>query len=240
MTIAFWTNEPTILLNKEYLLDLWPTSDMCYEQKLNAITRLILIITILGYIFTFSNKILFTGFISILLIFILFKVRKEKITRSMMKKEGFTVNGNLNNYNNTTTNPVTLETVLKSNFKEGTKKNPFSNVLLTEIMDQPERKSAPPAFNPDVEEDITKNIKKTIQYMNPGIKNTNKQLFGDLSENFNLDQSNRAFFSTANTRVSNDQGAFAKYLYGGMISAKESTPEGDFARVQDNIRYNLY
>ena len=76
--------------------------------------------------------------------------------------------------------------------------------------------------------------------MNPSIKNTNKQLFGDLSENFNLDQSNRAFFSTANTRVTNDQGAFAKYLYGGMISAKESTPEGDFARVQDNVRYNLY
>ena len=239
MTIPFWTNEPTILLNKEYLLDLWPTTDMCYEQKLNAITRLILLITILGYIFTFSNKILFTGIISVLLIFILFKVRKEKITRSMMMKEGFTLNGK-NNYNNTTTNPVTLETVLKSNFKEGTKKNPFSNVLLTEIMDQPERKSAPPAFNPDVEEDITKNIKKTIQYMNPGIKNTNKQLFGDLSENFNLDQSNRAFFSTANTRVTNDQGAFAKYLYGGMISAKESTPEGDFARVQDNVRYNLY
>lgn len=239
MTIPFWTNEPTILLNKEYLLDLWPTTDMCYERKLNAITRLILIITILGYIFTFSNKILFAGIISVLLIFILFKVRKEKITRSMMMKEGFTVNENLNNHN-TTTNPVTLETLLKSNFKEGTKKNPFSNVLLTDIMDQPERKSAPPAFNPDVEEDITKNIKKTIQYMNPSIKNTNKQLFGDLSENFNLDQSNRAFFSTANTRVTNDQGAFAKYLYGGMISAKESTPEGDFARVQDNVRYNLY
>jgi len=237
MTIAFWTNEPTILLNKQYLLDLWPTPDMCYEQKLNAMTRLILLITILGYIFTFSNKILFTGIISIGLIFILFKVRKDKITRSMMMKEPFTVNAN---NNHTTTNPVTLETVLKSDFKEGTKKNPFSNVLLTEIMDQPERKAAPPAFNPDVEEDITKNIKKTIQNLNPGIKNTNKQLFGDLIENFNLDQSNRAFFSTPNTRVSNDQGAFAKYLYGDMISAKESTPSGDFARVQDNVRYNLY
>ena len=41
--------------------------------------------------------------------------------------------------------------------------------------------------------------------MNPGIKNTNKQLYGDLWNNFELDQSNRLFYSTANTRVANDQ-----------------------------------
>ena len=130
---------------------------------------------------------------------------------------------------------------MKSEFKEGTKKNPFSNVLLTQINDDPERKSAPPSFNVDCDEDITKNIKRSVQMMNPGIKNTNKQLFGDLFQEFELDQSNRAFFSTANTRVQpGDQASFAQYLYGTMPSAKESTPEGAFARVQDNYRYTLY
>ena len=77
--------------------------------------------------------------------------------------------------------------------------------------------------------------------MNPGIKNTNKQLFGDLFQEFELDQSNRAFFSTANTRVQpGDQASFGQFLYGTMPSAKESTPEGAFARVQDNYRYTLY
>ena len=76
--------------------------------------------------------------------------------------------------------------------------------------------------------------------MNPGIKNTNKQLYGDLFQEFELDQSNRAFFSTANTRVENDQSAYAQFLFGTMPSAKESTPEGAFARVQDNYRYTLY
>jgi hypothetical protein len=59
---------------------------------------------------------------------------------------------------NSYVNPVTLDNVLKSEFKEGNKKNPFSNVLLTQIGDNPERKSAPPSFNVDVDEDITKNL----------------------------------------------------------------------------------
>ena len=86
-----------------------------------------------------------------------------------------------------------------------------------------------------------KNVKKAVQYMNPGIKNTNKQLYGDLWNNFELDQSNRLFYSTANTRVANDQGAFAQFLYNDLkYSGKESTPEGAIARVQDNYRYTLY
>jgi hypothetical protein len=244
MTTQFWTNEPTILFNKEYMLDLWPTSNMNYEQKLNAITRLIILVSILGYILTMSTRIIFVGIITLIIIFALFKMKKQKLTKEMLD-EGFTIQGNevtgLFDKNLTTTNPITLESVLKSEFKEGTKRNPFSNVLLTEIMDEPDRKSAPPAFNPDVDTQITKDVKRSVQFMNPEIKNTSKQLFGDLYEQFNLDQSNRVFFSTANTKVANDQGAFAQFLYNNLkYSAKESTPEGAIARVQDNYRYTLY
>ena len=248
MSTPFWSNEPTVLLNKEYIFDLWPCSNMFYEQKLNAISRLIIVISILGYVLTTSYRIIIAGIVTLVLIMILYKMRKQKLTKDMIMKESFTVQGSNNNDTHnkevtfaTTTNPVTLETVLKTEFKEGTKRNPFSNVLLTEIMDEPDRKSAPPSFNPDVDEDITKDVKRAVQLMNPGIKNTSKQLYGDLYENFNLDQSNRVFFSTANTKVANDQGAFAKYLYSDLkYSGKESTPEGAIARVQDNYRYTLY
>jgi hypothetical protein len=245
MTTQFWTNEPTILFNKEYMLDLWPSSNMNYEQKLNAITRLIILVSILGYILTMSARIIFVGIITLVVIFVLFKMKKQKLTKEMLN-EGFTIQGNevtglFDKKSTTTTNPITLESVLKSEFKEGTKRNPFSNVLLTEIMDEPDRKSAPPSFNPDVDVQITKDIKRSVQFMNPEIKNTSKQLFGDLYEEFNLDQSNRVFFSTANTKVANDQGAFAQFLYNDLkYSAKESTPEGAIARVQDNYRYTLY
>jgi len=247
MTTPFWTNDPTILFNKDYIFDLWPTKNMNYEEKLNSITRLIILITILGYILTMSIRILVAGIITLFLIFALFKMKKQKNTKNTKNifNEGFTVitgdnNNFANNAQDTITNPVTLETVLKSEFKEGNKKNPFSNVLLTQIMDEPDRKPAPPAFNPDVEETITKNTKKSVQQLNSGIKNTNKQLFGDLWQNFQLDQSNRIFYSTANTKVCNDQGAFAEYLYGYMPSGKSSGVDGEFARVQDNYRYTLY
>ena len=244
MTIQFWSNDPTVLFNKEYIFELWPTINMCYEQKLNAITRLVILITILGYILTMTQRILVVGFLTLLVIFVLFKLRKQKMTKDMLN-EGFSIQGNevtgmFDKSSGTYVNPVTLDSVLKSEFKEGTKKNPFSNVLLTQIMDNPERKSAPPSFNVDVDEDITKNVKRAVQMMNPGIKNTNKQLYGDLYQNFELDQSNRAFFSTANTRVTNDQGAYGQFLYGTMPSAKESTPEGNMQRYADNYRYTLY
>ena len=238
MTIQFWSNDPTVLFNKEYIFELWPTTDMCYEQKLNAITRLVILITILGYILTMSQRVLIVGILTLLVIFVLFKMRKQKITKDMLN-EGFAVQGNestgmFDKTKGSYVNPVTLDAVLKSEFKDGTKKNPFSNVLLTQITDDPERKAAPPSFNVDVD------VKRAVQMMNPGIKNTNKQLYGDLYQEFDLDQSNRVFFSTANTRVTNDQTAYSQYLYGTMPSAKESTPEGAFARVQDNYRYTLY
>lgn len=243
MTIQFWTNDPTVLFNKEYIFELWPTTEMCYEQKLNAITRLIILITILGYVSTMSQRILVIGFLTLAVIFVLFKMRKQKLTSAMVQ-EGFGDNISpsvLKQKPKSITNPVTLETVLNDEFKEGNKRNPFSNVLLTQINDDPERKSAPPSFNTSVDEDITKNVKRSVQMMNPGIKNTNKQLYGDLWQNFLLDDSNRVFYSTANTRIEpGDQGAFGKFLYGVMPSSKESNFAAAIQREKDSYRYTLY
>jgi hypothetical protein len=240
MSIQFWTNDPTILLKKEYIFELWPTPNMCYNQKLNAITRLVAILTILGFAITMSVKILFVGVATIAAIFALYKMQKPKVTAQMLA-EGFSNQSTMSDlYSDTTTNPATLESVLKTEFKMGNKKNPFSNVLLTDIADDPQRKPAPPSFNPDVDEDIVRSTKKMVQELNPGIKNAQKQLFGDLYNNFELDQSSRVFYSTANTKVANDQGAFGNFLYGYMPSSKESNADGALARVQDSYRYTLY
>ena len=232
MAIKIWFDDPSILFNKDFIFELWPTMDMCYEQKINAITRLVILITILGYILTSSQRIVAVGVLTLVVIYVLFKMRKQKITKEMLN-EGFTTV-------EVTGEPVPLDAILKTDFKQGTKKNPFSNVLLTQIGDEPERKSAPPSFNVDCDEDITKNVKRSIQMMNPGIKNTNKQLFGDLYQEFELDQFARQLYSTPNSRVENDGISFANFLYGSMPSAKESTPEGNMQRVKDNFRYTLY
>ena len=250
MTIQFWSNEPTILFNKEYIFELWPTTNMCYEQKLNAVSRLIILLTILGYILTMSQRVLLVGFLTLAVIFVLFKMRKQKLTKDMLSEgfhtkqpsvQGNEVTGMFDKKPDSYVNPATLDSVLKSEFKEGTKKNPFSNVLLTQIGDEPDRKSAPPSFNVDVDEDITKNVKRAVQMMNPGIKNTSKQLYGDLYQEFELDQFSRQLYSTPNTRVQpGEQSSFSHFLYGDMPSSKESNFASALQREKDSYRYTLY
>lgn len=132
-----------------------------------------------------------------------------------------------------------ISKTIQKEFHPITKKNPFGNVLLTDISDNPNRKAAAPCFNPTVQKDIIKKVKKQTQMLNSGIINTSQQLYGDLKDNYDLDISMQRFYSTANSRVDNDQGAFASWLYGSMPSSKESTPEGDIMRVKDNERYIL-
>ena len=245
MTPPFWSNDPTILFNKDNILQLWPSPQMTFEAKMNAISRLVILLTLLGFLFTRNFNLIIIGFITLAIIFTIYKFRKQSIVSSLVKKEGFSVNSSISDpsfapsLSATTTNPVTLETVLRKDFHPTTKKNPFGNVLLTDIMDTPNRPAAAPSFNPDVYDEIDSAVKKQSQMLNPGIINSTKQLYGDLKDNYDLDNSMMQFYSTANTKVCNDQGAYSQYLYGSMYSGKESTPEGAWMRVKDNYRYIL-
>ena len=239
MTTPFWFNDPTILFNKESILEIWPTQQMTFEAKLNAISRLVIFMSLLGFIFTRNLNLIIIGIVTLAIIFTLYKLRKQSIVKF---KEGFSVNSSIQpsiqpSASPMTTNPVTLETVLRSEFHPTTKKNPFGNVLLTDIADNPNRKAAAPSFNPDVYDDITSSVKKQTQMLNPGIINTNKQLYGDLYDSYTLDNSMMRFYSTANSRVANDQNAYAMYLFGNMPSGKSSGPDGAYQRVADNYRY---
>ena len=245
MTTPFWSNDPTILFNKDSITQLWPTQQMTFEVKLNAISRIICLLTILGFLFTRNWNILIIGMLTLAILFSIYKFRKQGIVSSLIKKEGFIMNSlastrpDEQNNPTTTTNPITLDKVLRNDFYPTTKKNPFGNVLLTDIMDNPDRKAAAPSFNPDVYDDINKMVKKQTQMLNPGIKNTNKQLYGDLKDNYDLDMSMMQFYTTSNSRVTNDQGAYAEYLYGNMYSGKDSGAEGALMRTKDNPRYLL-
>jgi hypothetical protein len=242
--IPFWANDPTVLFNKDYILQMWPLQTMSFDEKLNAISRLIIVLSILGFIITKSVRFLVIGIITLAIIYFVYKMRKQKIVKEILNKddkEGFEnidKKGYIQQPSEVKiTNPETLEAYLKSDFEPTNKKNPLGNVLLTDIMDNPQRKAAPPSFNTEVYEDINKSTKKMIQSLNPEIKNTNKQLFGDLGEKFEFDQSMWQYYSTPNTKIPNDQGAFADFLYGDMPSCRGGD---DVACVKDNFRYTLY
>ena len=241
MTTPFWSNDPTILFNKESLLQIWPNQQMTFESKLNAISRLVIIMTILGFIFTRNFNLIIIGTLTLAILYTLYKLRKQQLVSSLIKKEGFSVNSSMQPSELSSTqmlqDPVTLESVLRSDFHPTTKKNQFGNVLLTDIADTPDRRAAAPSFNPVVYDEIDKAVKKQTQMLNPSIINTNKQLYGDLYENYSLDNSMMRFYSTPNSRIANDQGAFASWLYSQMPPGKSSGPDGALARVQDNFQW---
>ena len=95
------------------------------------------------------------------------------------------------------------------------------NVLPTEIQDNPERNQAAPAYNKAVEKEINEKTKEFITNNFDDKTNIDERLFKDLGDNVMFDNSMRAWYSTANTTVPNDQKSFAEYCYGDMVSCKE-------------------
>lgn len=223
MSENLWIKNPAILLDKEHITELWPRTDMDMVYKINAITRLIIILTFLGYLVTRSFKLIITCMITLgVLIFLYYSKKQEKIKLPKVKdikKEGFT-------------NPE-LYKAMKNNFTQPTKSNPLMNVELPEINENPGRNPAAPAFNPAVIEDINEKTKLQIIENNGG----NQNLFKNLGENIIFDHSMRNFYSTANTQVPNDQTGFAEFCYGNMPSCKEGN---EFACTKNTERYVKY
>ena len=141
MSTPFWINKPSILINQEYMLQFWPTEKMTSNEKLNSISRLVIILTIIGTLLVQSFRMIITGIITLFAIVFLYYLKKNKEN----KKESFT----------------SLESIRKS-FVTPTPKNPVMNVALTDYTEQPQRNSAAPAFNPLVEEKINETTQSFI------------------------------------------------------------------------------
>lgn len=207
MTTIFWTENPYILVDNAHITEIWPIESMDYTQKMNAISRLIIFLTVLGVIASQSIHILISGILTLGVIYYMYN--KNRVTKDTIKtiaKEGFT-------------SKKAFE-IMKHNFEKPNVINPMSNLMLPEIQDNPHRKSAPPAFNPKIEHEINENTKEMIAQINDSNEDIEKRLFKDLGDNFGFEQSMRNFHSMPNSRVPNDQKAFAEYLYGDMPSCK--------------------
>ena len=205
MSTPFWISRPTVLMNKDSIGDLWPRNDMTSAEKLNAITRLVIILMIIGYGFTHNMNVIYTGLITIFAVVLLNYMQNNK-------KESFIAKQILQD--------------TKDKYQLPTMNNPIMNVLPTQITEEPNRKPAAPAFNSNVEKEINKMTQaNTIKNLSGGdpvaAEEIDKRLFQDLGEQFSFDQSMRPFYATANTQIPNDQKAFAEFCYGDMTSCKE-------------------
>ena len=211
---TFWLNDLTILLNKHQLTEIWPSKELSFERKLNAITRLILILTFLGFLATKSMKILITTSITLVVLTMIYKNGKNK------KQEGF--DSIRDSYNK-----QILKNVMKDKFQTPTVQNPLMNVMPTDYTDNPDRKKAAPINNNLIEQEVNDAVKKSLD----------PKLFRNLGDNLTFQHSMRTFNAQPVTTIPNDQKAFMKFCYGNMKSCKEGDALQCTKNNTDNLKY---
>ena len=92
----FWIDHFDILFNEHRILEILPMGNLSLERKLNAATRLLIVLTILGYFFTHSNKLLVSTAIVLVVMAVLYKTFKIRKHRSVQPVEAFTGKGEIN------------------------------------------------------------------------------------------------------------------------------------------------
>jgi hypothetical protein len=236
-SIPFWSQDPNVLLNQKYVTEFFPVDNMSFNQKLNAITRLVIIMTLLAFLYTKSPRLLAIGSLSILAIFLLYfayrKTGDKEGLGSYMAQAGLMTRdpslpplGPMKpqlpvvKLSGEVEDDISPET-LNLSFDKPTPDNPMSNVLVPDYRYDVNKKPAPPSYTQRGNETILANAKRMVVEQNPGQPDIADKLFGDLGDEMVFEQSMQPFYSNANTTIPNDQGAFAQFCYGDMISAKE-------------------
>lgn len=198
--IKFWLDNPNILLDRNYITEIFPNKSFSLAQKLNAITRLIIVMTVLGYLFTRSIKILVSAAITLVILVILYKTKSKKEDFSNFGKQ------DLEYYKK----EKKTDNYIKDTFTTPTKKNPAMNVLLDEYKYNVKRPPAAPIYNEQIKKEVNENA-----------KNKNKKLYRNLGDNILYENSMHNFYTMPNTKIPNNQKDFALFCYGNMPSCKE-------------------
>lgn len=121
----FWKEDYSILFNKHRLIEFVPSSDMTTNERLNAITRMLIYC---GILLSLIYKTIFYAYIPIIGMVILYMVSKYDMKGGEGESE----------------QPL----------QRPSASNPFMNVLLTDYVDNPTRAPAADIEDPDVKRSI--------------------------------------------------------------------------------------
>ena len=151
---VFWVEKPKLLFNKNVITEISFNNKMSLEEKLNALTRFIILITIVGYVLMKENSIILLGgtFISVIVLYYYY-LRDNKNF-----KEAFSF---LNDKKK-----ISLDL-----------NNPLDNPLTNDFNTPNKQEEAP--NNEVYKDEITDVAKSTIMKINEDNKEKNK-LFNDL------------------------------------------------------------
>ena len=167
--VDIWYEKPNVLLTN--INEILPLNTMNFNQKINALVRLVILLTILAYFFGQSVKYLFSGALSLVFIY---------AYSFYCNNEGFELYKDYIDENDLENPDV---------FQPPTSSNPFSNLLISDIKYNPKKKPGLPAYKPEIEEEINNTVKESIQEMNPDFPNINDRLFKNLGDELEFSKS---------------------------------------------------
>ncbi len=198
----FWIYDPCILFDANNFYKIIPTSAMTYNQKLNAVTRLLIYLFII-LLLTPACKYVYVPIACIIIIVMYYFVKNNNdiIKNNNSTKEKFesTDTGSLQNNleKSSIQNNQTIEICHLP-----TKNNPFMNITLDDLMNNPSRLKACSI------EKINDNLLRDV------FSTTPNNFFGKSSHQ-------RSFYTMPVTTNPNDQSGFANWLYQLPRTCKE-------------------
>lgn len=195
-TDPFWSNDISIIFRRDRIIEFVPTKDMTNEERLNAISRFSLYVGTITSLYYSNIKPMYISMFIIGLTFFVYNINEISSTSSG-STEGDTIGG--------------AEGFTNSKCTKPTVENPFMNLLNYEIIDNPTRGEAC-----QVEATLT----------DPGVKDDieekfNINIYKDVSDIFNRNNSQRQFYTMPSTTWPNKQGEFAEWCYGNAASCKD-------------------
>jgi hypothetical protein len=224
--VPFWGDDPNVILNFEYIMELYPSESMTSAQKLNAITRSVVLLTIIGSFFTNPIRLWIIALMTIAAVWYLHYYQKTT-KRVKFKDEAFTNKEEIKNV-------IDRKDLPQDIFSNPDANNPFGNTLLTDYDAPDKKRPAPPSYNKNINDKIVTQAKQAILDNNPEQPHITNRLFSGLDDDLAFEQSMRPFYTMPSTTIPNDQGSFAEFCYGSMVSCKEGN---SFACARNMTRY---
>ena len=228
----FWVVDPSILYSSDRLMDFIPTDTQTTVEKLNAIVRMSVYVTIILFFLTSNEEYLWVFIFTIVITYIYYSMtRGTNISEGMELAPITEKSKTLNN------NPITELNQDYTNIKYNTEAdltkctrpsadNPFMNFTMSDSM------------NIDTKGNIT-NRTQACNISNDTVKEEirtsfNEGLYMDVNDLFEKHNSQREFYTMPSTTLYPDpEGQFANWLYNKPSTCKEDTTK---CQIYEDIR----
>ena len=202
-TQDIWFNDISVLFDPAFLFDTIPTTNMTMGEKINAITRFAFFLSLLLIIFKHNYVYIYVFLVPVIVTYIIFIFSPN--SREYFKDTNDLEDKSINTNKNEDELTKIMEDAL-GECQKPTYDNPLMNILPTDNFEK--RKPACNVSDPDISLSITDKIDNSLT----------ERLYTDTTNIYNSRTGQRDFYTMPSSRIPNDQGSFAKWLYQTPVS----------------------